>query len=40
MFDEKEVWSVLCSCVLGVSEMIRVEGRSHSALSTKDIRLN
>ena len=31
---------MLCSCVLGVSEMIRVEGRSHAALTTKDIRLN
>ena len=34
------MWSVLCSCVLGVSEMIRTEGRSHAALKAKDIRLN
>ncbi len=40
IFDEKEVWSVLCSCVLGISEMIRVEGRCHAALTLKDIRLN
>lgn len=39
IFDEKEVWSVLCSCALAVSEMIRFEGRSHSALRTKDLRL-
>lgn len=30
---------MLCSSVLGISEMIRFEGRSHSALAAKDIRL-
>lgn len=33
------MWSVLCATVLGVSEMIRVEGRCHAALTAKDIRL-
>lgn len=38
-FDEKEIWSVLCSCALAMTEMIRMEGRSHAALRTRDIRL-
>lgn len=39
VFDEKEVWSVLCSCILGMNEMVRQEGRCHSAISPKDLRV-
>lgn len=38
-FTEKEMWSVLCSCVLAAVHLIHTEGRMHCGLTSKDIRL-
>ena len=34
-----EVWTLLCACSLALSELIRVEGRAHSAIKARDIKL-
>ena len=38
-FTEKEMWSVLCSCVLAAVHLVHSEGRMHCGLTAKDIRL-
>ncbi len=38
-FDEKDIWSIFCSCILGLAEMTRLEGGTHKALKLSDIKL-
>jgi hypothetical protein len=39
-FTEREMWSVLCSCVLASVHTSRCEGKMHCGLAAKDIRLS